>query len=72
MKKLIVTAFVIFSFSTATQACSLCRWVEEKLVATWEWLEYNRCYSQRARYSQLTGRPFPPCDHNGKHDNPSK
>jgi len=38
----------------------------------WDWFEYSDCLRQQIRYSQISGRPLPPCDHNGKHDRPAK
>ena len=72
MKRVYLTAIVaLLSIQSAT-ACSLCVPVEKFLKAAWEWFEYSDCLRQRIRYSQITGRPLPPCDHNGKHDRPAK
>lgn len=73
MKKIIILAIISATFMPSqAQACSFCVPVEKFLKAAWEWLEYSDCLRQRLRYSQLTGRPIPPCDHNGKHDRPEK
>ena len=72
MKRVYLTAIVaVLSIQSAT-ACSFCVPVEKFLKAAWDWFEYSDCLRQRIRYSQITGRPLPPCDHNGKHDRPQK
>jgi hypothetical protein len=72
MKRVYLTAIVaLLSIQSAT-ACSLCVPVEKALKAALDWFEYSDCLRQRIRYSQITGRPLPPCDHNGKHDRPAK
>ena len=72
MKKIYTLAIVaVFSIQSAS-ACSVCLPVERFLKAAWEWFEYSDCLRQRLKYSQITGRPIPPCDHNGKHDRKEK
>lgn len=70
MKKVIIAVIIMASFMPAqAQACSVCSYVSKAWDSFVEFMEYNACRNQRLRYSQLTGRPIPPCDHKGKHDN---
>lgn len=72
MKKTLITFAVMLALAAPASACPPCRWVSEKLDALWAWIEYSACLKDRSRYAQLTGQPMPPCDHDGKHDNPKK
>ena len=72
MKKTIITLSIVLALTAPASACPPCRWFGEKVEALFDWIEYSICLKDRSRYAQLTGRPMPPCDHNGKHDNPKK